>query len=309
MGAPAFSRLREPASRLLFQPVQPPSLTSAIKVAIADLLDDPSPTVRRSLLAYLQSLGEGGRTLLREIAHGHNRVTGLHAGWYLNELKFADPVSEFRGFIRSLSYELETGVLLLGRTVYPGLDVTSFCRELDRIAARCQELMLESALVRDRCRIINRVLFHECGFRGNVDHYTDPENSFLNRVLERRKGLPLTLSILYLLVADRCGIRLEPVGLPGHFVVGCYTDAETFFIDAFDRGRFLSKEDLLAYLAGRKIDPDESYLAPTTVREVLCRCCRNLASHYAAALNPPLARMFAGFVDEFEATYAKNASP
>lgn len=284
------------------------TLTLTEKEAIAGLLDDPSPAVRRALLLRLQELGENGRDFLREVAGGPNRINGMYARWFLTELKFADPVSEFRGFIRSLSYELETGVLLLGRTVYADLDVTQFCQQLDRIAARCRELMVDSLSPRERCKIINRVLFHEQGFRGNLDHYTDPENSFLHRVLERRKGLPITLTILYVLIADRCGVRLEPVGLPGHFVAGCFLEREAFFIDAFDHGRFLSREELLAYLAGRKIEPDEAHLAPTTVREVLCRCCRNLASHYAAAMNQPLARLFSSFVEEFDSTYEKHAS-
>lgn len=283
-------------------------MTGSQKAAIASLLDDPSPAVRKELLRHFQALGGDGRDFLRELAGGSNRLTALHARWFLMELKFADPVSEFRGFIRSLGYELETGVLLLSRTVYPELDISEFCHALDRIAGRCRELMAEPLTVRERCKIINRILFHELGYRGDIDDYSDPENSFVHRVLERRKGLPITLSILYLLVADRCGVQLEPVGLPGHFLVGCYHDGQVFFIDSFDHGRFLTTNDVIAYLEQRKIPIDDSYLAPTTVREVLCRCCRNLASHFAAAKQPPLARMFAEFVDEFEAAYEQNAS-
>ncbi|MGH8020879.1 MAG: transglutaminase-like domain-containing protein [Opitutaceae bacterium] len=284
------------------------TLNKEAREAIANLLDDPSPAVRRGLLNHFQELAEVGRDFLREIANGPNRIAALHARWYLMELKFADPVSEFRGFIRSLGYELETGAFLLSRTVYPELDISEFCGRLDQIAARCRELMAEPLLVRERCKIINRVLFHELGFRGNIEDYADPENSFVHRVLERRKGLPITLSILYLLIADRCGLQLEPVGVPGHFLVGCYHEGDVFFIDSFDHGRFLSAEDVIAYLEQRKIPVEESYLAPTTVREVLCRCCRNLASHFAAAKQPPLARLFASFVEEFETAYEQNTS-
>ncbi len=218
-------------------------------------------------------------------------------------------MSEFRGFIRSLNYELETGMLLMCRAVYPNLEVSRFGQELDRIAARCRELMTATLPARDKCKIINRVLFHEYGFRGNVEDYTDPENSFLNRVLETRKGLPISLSILYLLIGERCGVRLQPIGLPGHFVVGCFADEQVFFIDSFDRGRFLTPEELLGYLAGRDLTPSIRTLAPTTVREVLCRCCRNLANHYAEAGLQPLARLFASFVEEFDAALQPRARP
>ena len=280
--------------------------TDQEKAALSDLLDDPSPSVRRSLLHYFQNMGREGERLLRQIAEGSNRIKAVHARWFITELRFTDPVKEFRGFIRSLSYELETGVILLCRTVHSDLNVSRFCGQLDRMAARCRELMLDALPIREKCRIINRVLFHEYGFRGNVEDYTDPENSYLHRVLETRKGLPISLSILYLLVAERCGVRLEPVGLPGHFVVGCYRGGEVFFIDPFDRGRFLTPEDLTAYLVGRNISPEAAPLVPTTVREVLCRSCRNLANHYAELNQPPLARLFASFVDEFEAAYEQN---
>jgi hypothetical protein len=94
--------------------------------------------------------------------------------------------------------------------------------------------------------VLNRVLFHEYGFRGNVERYTDPLNSFLDEVLSRRKGLPITLSILYVLVAQRIGLILEPVGLPGHFVAGCFSEDDPFFIDAFDQGALRTPAELLA---------------------------------------------------------------
>jgi regulator of sirC expression with transglutaminase-like and TPR domain len=273
------------------------------------LLDDPSPKVRRALLSYFQDLGKPGEKFLRELARGSNRIAAKNAGWYLSELQFADPIAEFRSFIHQQRYELETGAILLCRTVYPNLDVTAFCRELDAIAQRCRELMQGPLTVREKCRIINRVLFHELGFRGNIDDYSDPENSFLNRVLERHKGLPISLSILYILVADRCGVELDPVGVPGHFVVGCFSESKAFFIDAFDRGRFLSVDDLLEYLSGQVIEPDVSCLVPTSIREVLCRCCRNLSQHFDRANNLPLSRLFGSFVEEFDVTYEKNSQP
>jgi len=283
-------------------------LSNGTKDAIASLLDDPSPVVRRALISHIESLGDAGRDFLRELAQGANRISALHARWFLMELKFADPVSEFRGFIRSLGYEIETGVFLLSRTVYPDLDISEFCSRLDSIAARCRELMVEPLSVRERCKVINRVLFHELGFRANIEDCGDPEDSFLHRVLERKKGLPLMLSILYLLIAERCGLQLEPVGIPGHFLVGCYLDGETFFIDVVEHGRFLSPVDVAACLEQRKLPMEDSYLAPTTVREVLCCCCRNLERDFDAAKQLPLAQMFASFVGEFDTAYEQNTS-
>lgn len=277
--------------------------------AVMALLDDPSPIVRKALLAHFSAQGEPARILLESLANGGSRLLSTHARSYLEELKFTDPTAEFRDFIRSLNYELETGALLLARTVFPSLDVGLSCQRLDDLAARCRELIADPLSVREKCRVINRVLFHENGFRGNLEHYTDPLNSFLPVVLERRKGIPLSLSIVYLLVAQRLGIDLEPVGLPGHFMVGCYVEDSPLFIDPFEQGTFRSPEEVFAYIKAGPVAPKISDLAPTTVREVLCRSCRNLVHHYTAAGDSDRARLFAGFVEEFESTYERHAKP
>lgn len=284
------------------RPTVPPA------TALLALLDDATPTVRTALLAEFTRQGPAAIQFLQQIARGQNRPLAWHAAWFLRELKFSDPVAEFKGFIRSLNYELETGALLLSRIASPELDIGACCSLLDEMAARCRGLIVEPSTARDKCRVLNRVLFHEYGFRGNVEHYTDPLNSFLDQVLQRRRGLPITLSIVYLLVAQRVGLALEPVGLPRHFVVGCYIEDKPFYIDAFDQGAFRTPGELFMVLRQNHIAPKPSDLAPTPVREVLCRCCRNLAHHYAAAQDHSRAELFAGLVEEFESTYERHAS-
>jgi regulator of sirC expression with transglutaminase-like and TPR domain len=283
--------------------------TAEQREAFAGLLDDPSPAVRSSLLGYFAQHGRESVEFLRHVASQPNRALAGHANWYLRELNFADPVAEFRGFIRSLNYELETGALLLSRTIHPDLDIGAACTELDKMAKRCRELIAEPATARDKCRALNRVLFHEYELRGNTEHYADPLNSFLDQVLIRRKGIPISLSIVYLLVAERIGLSLEPVGLPGHFVVGCYAEDLPFYIDPFNGGRFISAGEAVAMLRKHSLNPTIADLAPTPVREVLCRCCRNLVNHYSVANDHERARHFAEFVAEFESTYERHAQP
>jgi regulator of sirC expression with transglutaminase-like and TPR domain len=280
--------------------VEAPRLSDAERIALLDLLDDPSPVVRQALLAQLIQLGDEGVALLQAAIAGQNRVLAQHARWYLQELHFRDPVTEFRGYIRSPNLDLETGALLLGRTVNPALQAEACTAFLDQLAARCLELLPDAGSVRAQCQVINRVLFREYGFRGNTDEYADPRNSHLDLVLQRRTGIPISLCTVYLLVARRLGLRLEPVGAPGHFLVGCYTEEAPFFIDAFREGTFLSAGDVFTMLRQQHLSPRAADLAPTPVREVLCRWCRNLVNHYSAAGDTAHARMFAGFVAEFD---------
>ena len=240
--------------------------------ALAALLDDPSPAVRQALRARFSERGPASADFLQELARQSDPERARHAAQYLRELNLTDPVGEFRDFIRSLNYELETGALLLSRTVNPALDVGACCLQLEAMAARCRELIAEPATAREKCRVLNRVLFHEHGLRGNSDNYADPLNSFLDQVLIRRKGIPISLSIVYLLVAERIGLQLEPVGLPGHFMVGCFEETVPFFIDAFNAGLLLSAEEVFELLKEIAIDASIIDLAPTPVREVLGRC-------------------------------------
>ena len=283
-------------------------LTPAEKTALAALLDDSAPAVRQSLLAHFTRLGDEAGAFLHEIVRGGDARLVPHARWFLRELKFADPVAEFRGFIQSLNYELETGIILLSRTVNPDLDVAAVSAQLDAFAARARKLLPKAPTLRAQCRVLNRVLFEEFGLRGNAEHYTDPRNSFIDDVLTRRLGLPISLSIVYLLVAERLGLELEPVGTPGHFLIGAYEPEGPFFIDAFNGGQLLTPEDVFERIRAEQPDPQLADLAPTPVREVLCRVCRNLVNHFTTHEDAANAQLFADFVAEFEATYERHAN-
>ncbi len=294
--------------KTFLQPVPAPSFDPKEKDALLALIDDPSPATRKALIAHFSSQSLAAGQLLKEVAGSANRILATHARWYLNELKIRDPIEEFRVFVRSLSYELETGALMMGRTVYPDIDVAEACRQLDEIASRCRELITEPSSAREKCRVINRVLFHEFGFHANLEHYSDPENSFLHRVLIRRKGIPISLCTVYLLVAQRLGFSLEPVGLPSHFVIGCFLDEKPFFVDAFDGGTFRNAPEMVLRFKLYGQPTHASQLAPTPVREVLCRTCRNLINHYTASGSLEHAKLFASFVEDFESTHARHSA-
>lgn len=272
------------------------------KDALRALLDDPSSRTRDALLRLFAQESAAAESFLKELVSGQNRLLASHARWFLDELKLDDPVEAFRSFIRGLNYELEAGSLLMARTVHKDVDPSACALRLDEIATRCRELIAEPCSAREKCRIINRVLFHDYAFHSNLEHYSDPENSFLHRVLQRRKGIPISLCIVYLLVARRLGFVLEPVGLPTHFVMGCFLEQRPFFIDAFDGGTLRTREEMMVRFKLYQTTA-ANFLAPTPLREVLCRSCRNLVNHYTATGNLERAKLFAGFVEDFESAH------
>lgn len=264
--------------------------------ALYKLLDDESPAVERAVGGELKRLGPEGARLLKRIAREATQPQAARALYFLRQLGIQDGAQDFRDFISGSAYELETGMLLLERVAYPETEAGTLLSFLDRLGKRCRELLVHPVAPLEHCRTINRVLLHEEGFRGNVEQFFDPDNSFLGKVIDRRRGIPISLSIIYILVARRCGLELEPVGAPGRFLVGCFSDPEPFFIDPFERGLVRTAREVRENLLGGMDHPGEiDYLAPCTTRDVLLRCCRNLVHAYAHEKDPGHARLFSEF--------------
>jgi len=277
--------------------------------AVKLLLDDESEVVRAGLLQFLKEVPDEGREFLVELSQGKDSYLAKQAQNLIEKLGWIDGAGDFLRFIRSLRYEMETGWFLLDRTIYPDFEASTYSFFLDRLADRCRELMLQPSSSRMSCEVINRVLFHEYGFRGARENFENPENSFIHRVLDRREGLPISLCAIYIMVARRIGFELEPIGTPGRFLVGCFAERHPFYIDCWAGGRFIELDQMEDKLG---ILPDEesgSTLLPVTVAETLSRACRNLSRHYTSAGDPSKARLFESFVSEFDRVHqeASNA--
>ena len=207
--------------------------------ALLCLLDDESPVVRKGILDECDAHPVEAKEFLHNISQGEDPLLARHAQDLVRDLGWIDGVGDFVRFIRSQRYELETGWFLLDRTVYPSFQSSSSTLFMDKLARRTRELLTPPMSARQICSTLNRVLFHEYGFRGAGKDFENPENSFLHRVIERRQGLPITLSVLFILLARRIGLELEPIGLPGRFVVGCFEDERPFYLDAWAGGKIL----------------------------------------------------------------------
>ena len=272
------------------------------------LLDDENPVVRKGLLEQFNRFPDEGVRFLEQLIREPDNLLAKHAHSLLVELGWVDGVGGFLEFIRSLRYELETGWFLLDRTIFPSLDISSSTLFLDRLADRVRELLVLPHSSKEICSVLNRVLFHEFGFRGASKDFSDPHNSFLHLVLERRRGLPITLSVVYILVARRIGLELEPIGLPGRFMAGCFLDKKPFYVDAWSGGKFHEIEQMEVFLDNPSIENSGSYLLPVTVGETLTRGCRNLVQQYAKSNDVVNSGLFQKFVNEFERIYQREAN-
>jgi regulator of sirC expression with transglutaminase-like and TPR domain len=182
--------------------------------------------------------------------------------------------------------DLPRGALLISALLQPGLDPELHLRRLESLSIAAVSSVGRDAPLRERILALNRFLFVEEGFSGNRDDYYDPRNSFLDQVLERRTGIPITLSLLYVEVARQVGIPAFGVGFPGHFLVGVGEGASTLVLDPYARGVSLGQEALdqrLADVYGQgapTIGANPALLRAATKRETLVRILANLKSIY-----------------------------
>ncbi|MBL8744001.1 MAG: transglutaminase family protein, partial [Myxococcales bacterium] len=142
---------------------------------------------------------------------------------------------------------VEDGALLIARDAHPSLDLGRYRDRLDALAAPVARELAGGVLVGEQIRVLGRELFERGGFRGNTDDYYDPRNSYLNDVIDRRVGIPISLSVLVLAVCRRAAIVAEGIGFPGHFVVRIGGPAGVL-IDPFNGGKALDDDALTALL-------------------------------------------------------------
>ena len=176
--------------------------------------------------------------------------------------------------------DLAQAALLYARDAYPDLNPARYLHQLDEWAA---DIRADIATSIDPIAALNRFLFDDLRFHGNRRFYGDPRNSYLTQVIERRLGLPITLSVLYGEVARRVGLPVEGIGLPGHFIVRHRDRGGVRYIDPFHQGRLLTVEDcrnLVADLSNGALELQPAMLEPVDARQILTRMLINLKNAY-----------------------------
>jgi regulator of sirC expression with transglutaminase-like and TPR domain len=177
---------------------------------------------------------------------------------------------------------LDEAALAIAEEEYPRMDREEYLVRLDALAERVRA-KAPPGRAATLLQAVRKVLFEEEGYRGNEADYGDPRNSFLNEVLDRRLGLPITLCVLYMEVARRAGLELVGVGFPGHFLAKYVSPGGAeVFVDAYHGGEMLSAEECVARYRARTggRDLDRRYLAAVAPRQILARMLHNLKRTY-----------------------------
>jgi regulator of sirC expression with transglutaminase-like and TPR domain len=195
-------------------------------------------------------------------------------------------LERFAELVTREQFSLAEACLLIAEDQYPGLDIAACVAKLDAMAATVRGRLAADALAEQKVAALNWHLFGELRFCGNADAYYDPRNSYLNEVLERRTGIPITLSIVYLEVGRRLGLQVQGVSFPGHFLVKLRLKRGQLLLDPFTGGEPCSESELRTRLDQAlpsdrrgKLDLDR-YLEPAAPREIVARVLRNLKGIY-----------------------------
>jgi len=193
--------------------------------------------------------------------------------------------------------DLAHGCLMIAQDAYPRLDVERYLGDIERMAMRLRGRMPQTLGAEERVAALNEFLFEDLGYHGNIDEYYDPRNSYLNDVMDRKAGIPISLSVLYMAVGRRAGLPLEGVSFPGHFLVRLRMRAGVLVLDPFAAGAPLSEAELRERLqrvipAGITENvpvselPLDQFLEAATNRQILARVLRNLKGIYRETDKP-----------------------
>lgn len=262
--------------------------------SLIHLLDDPDEGIYSHVRIEILSLGEEVIPSLESAWETNifgvlfqNRIEQL-----IHEIQFESLLKHLASWREAGAASLLDGVLLIDRYQYPDFDEEKVLKTLEQIQ---QDIWLElnaNLTAFEQVKVINHILFEVYGFNGNTKNYHAPQNSFLNIVLESKKGNPLSLSLIYSIIAQNLDLPIYGVNLPRHFVLAyldrfslyktnnIYTTDVLFYINPFSRGTVFSVKEIDHFLEQLKLERDDKFYQPCTNVAILVRALSNLSNSY-----------------------------
>ncbi|MDH4083351.1 MAG: transglutaminase-like domain-containing protein [Nitrospira sp.] len=252
--------------------------------ALIRLLSDEDDRIVQTISGRLIDIGPSAVPLLQEAEIEQpemaDRITSV-----LEEIRGGKLEDELTN-LATLAGEamcLETGAFLIARYAYPTLDVAHYRERLDTMAGEVRARIGCRASGEEAINALNRYLFTEQGFKGNTKNYYEVENSYLNCVMDRRVGIPISLSAVYLFLGQRLRLPVFGIGMPGHFLVKYESDRYKIFIDCFNGGALLTEKNCARFLTEAGYGFDDKYLQKSPIRAILSRMVKNLLAIYSKA--------------------------
>jgi len=250
--------------------------------ALIRLLGEEAPHFE-IIRGRLLEMGHAALPALERCAKEGTPLISQRAAQIIESIRLAGLDQEWQRYAEQGNCSLEEGVFLLARFADPEINPEIYRAEIDRMAEVLQKRIQPHSSPRAVIRTVNHYLFEELLFSGNRENYYLPENSYINTVLETKKGIPISLSVLMLLLAERLNLPLHGIGMPGHFLVAWSDGQNEIFIDPFNGGRMLIRKEIESQLSGEGKMLLDQYLQKVSTRQIIARMIRNLIQIYTEA--------------------------
>lgn len=264
--------------------------------ALINLLDDPDDKIFTTVKGKLLSIGEKAIPVLENAwESSFNPLLQTRIENIIHRIQFQKVLEAIALWKKKRSDDLWEGALLVARYQYPDMNEEKLVKQLQIIKQDVWLELNENLTALEKIKVINHIMFDVHRFGGNTENYHAPENSYLNKVLENKKGNPLSLSIIYLLIAHQLNLPVFGINLPEHFVLAYideYIDPAKdwderilFYINPFSKGAVFSRKEIDMFLKQLNIAPEKNYYSPCTNVHIVLRLLRNLISAYTRSGN------------------------
>jgi regulator of sirC expression with transglutaminase-like and TPR domain len=270
--------------------------------SLMQLIDDSSSEVRRLAWEELRNMGDA---VLPYLAEAYVDIEEIEIKEQIHALSRSMVLDRFERSTSLLgdredNAALERFLFKIAQLEYPGLDIGEYTRWLDQIAneIRIQTTVNSSKL--ELIQSINWYLFQVFGLKPNRDRYYDPQNNFINRVLDRKRGIPVSMSVLYMIISRRLGLELSGVALPGHFVITPNSQPGVYFIDPYNSGRLINRDECQRIVEQASIPFQSRYLRPVSTRVIISRVLRNLSYAFQNDEDDEQMNLYKKLIDKVE---------
>jgi regulator of sirC expression with transglutaminase-like and TPR domain len=277
-------------------------------LSLIALLDDEDEEIVQHVENKLLSMGaDVVPALENEWGSVNNLLHQQKIENIIHRIQFESQLENLRNWSKSEGQDLLEGLYIIAQYRYPELNKQVIINEIDRIRLDIWLELHYDLTAYEKIRIMNHVIYNVHGFKGNTDQYHDPQNSFINNVLESKRGNPIMLAVVYMLVAQRLNIPVYGVNLPQHFVLGFKEESSSidisdafnqtgqyekhrgkilFYINAFNNGSVFSKANLEQFLRQIQIEPRLEFFEPCSNIDIIKRVLRNLVVAYEKSNKP-----------------------